>query len=58
MEQIIEKLLQSFEEGKMSRRQVIRSLSVAATGAAISGVPAAEAAPLKTIGIDHISCQC
>ena len=34
MEAIIAKLLQDFEQGKMSRRQLIRSLAVTASAAA------------------------
>src|SRR5260370_14070251 len=42
MEHIIAKLLQNFEEGKMTRRQLIQSLALAATAAsAASAVPAA-----------------
>lgn len=58
MEQLIAKLLQDFEEGKTSRRQLIRTLAIAASAASVAGVTpavAAEAAPLKAVGIDHIS---
>ena len=55
MEQIIAKLLREFEEGKMSRRQLIRSLAVAATAA----VPAAAAAEkgFQAVAVNHISYQ-
>ena len=57
METIIESLLQSFEKGKMNRRQLVRSLAVAASASSVaSSVPAfaAEAAlPVKKI--DHLS---
>ena len=55
MEQIIAKLLQDFEEGKMNRRQLIRSLSVAALAAA----PAAQAAGkgFQAVTVNHISYQ-
>jgi hypothetical protein len=46
MESIIAKLLQDFEQGKMTRRQLIRSLSIAATAAsAAKAAPAFAAAP-------------
>ena len=43
MESLIAKLLQDFEHGKMDRRQLIKSLAVAATAAA-AAAPAASAA--------------
>jgi catechol 2,3-dioxygenase-like lactoylglutathione lyase family enzyme len=68
MEHIIENLLQDFERGKMSRRQLIQSLALAAAAAAPgatllaqgakapSMIPAAkDAAPWKTVWLDHIS---
>ena len=50
MESVIAKLLQDFEQGKMNRRQLIQSLSLAAAAAA--GIaPAARAAgkPLEAL---------
>ena len=58
MEQIIAKLLQDFEQGKMNRRQLIKSLSVA--GAAAAGMAsAAQGAgkPLEALYVNHISYQ-
>ena len=58
METVIAKLLQDFEQGKMNRRQLIQSLSLAAAAAA--GVaPAARAAgkPLEALYVNHISYQ-
>ena len=58
MESVIAKLLQDFEQGKMNRRQLIQSLSLAAAAAA--GVaPAARAAgkPLEALYVNHISYQ-
>ena len=58
MEHVIESLLRDFEEGKMNRRQLIRSLAVTASAASVIGVvPTALAAgtPLKTVAINHIS---
>jgi catechol 2,3-dioxygenase-like lactoylglutathione lyase family enzyme len=67
MESLIEKLLGDFEDGRMSRRQLIQSLALCATApAAVAGAaqaPAASAAgaaagapaPWKTVYLDHIS---
>ena len=68
MENVIANLLQDFERGKMSRRQLIRSLTMAAaaaSGAAILGPIVARPAfafadakkGAKAIGINHISIQ-
>ncbi len=58
MESFIAKLLRDFEEGKMDRRQLIRSLALAATAAAAAG-PVASAAgkPLEALYVNHISYQ-
>jgi catechol 2,3-dioxygenase-like lactoylglutathione lyase family enzyme len=58
MESFIAKLLQDFEQGKMDRRQLIKSLALAATAAA-AAVPAASAAgkPLEALYVNHISYQ-
>jgi catechol 2,3-dioxygenase-like lactoylglutathione lyase family enzyme len=56
MENIIAKLVQDFEQGKMNRRQLIQSLSI--TAAAAAGIaPAARAAgkPLEAGYVNHIS---
>jgi len=69
MEQVIDGLLRDFERGRMSRRQLIQSLALAAAAAAPGGtllaqgaqkapsmIPAAkDAAPWKTVWLDHIS---
>jgi catechol 2,3-dioxygenase-like lactoylglutathione lyase family enzyme len=58
MEQIIANLLHGFENGKMSRRQLIRSLALAATASsAASLASAAELKGLKAIAVNHISYQ-
>ncbi len=60
MEYLIANLLQDFENGKMNRRQLIRSLAVAASaGGAASSVPAYAAGEpvLKATGILHLSYQ-
>ncbi len=63
MELTIAKLLQAFEQGKISRRQLIRNLAVAATAAhalqpsepARAAVPAPRVAPFRTVSLDHVS---
>ena len=68
MESVIAGLLQDFEQGKMTRRQLIQSLALAAVAAAPAGSAAAKAAqkastippphdpaPWKTVWLDHIS---
>lgn len=66
MENIITKLLRDFEDGRLNRRQLIQSLSVAASvamgGAASAQTPAGQPAgtkdsPFKTVELDHISYQ-
>ncbi len=58
MEHIIARLLQDFEEGKMSRRQLIQSLALTASAAAVS-VPAsaADGKVLKANSFNHVSYQ-
>jgi catechol 2,3-dioxygenase-like lactoylglutathione lyase family enzyme len=56
MEQIIGKLLQDFEHGKMTRRQLIQTLALAATAASTAGTAEA-AAPATAVAINHISMQ-
>ena len=64
MESVIAKLLADFDSGKMSRRQLIQSLAMAAlaapaaalAGQGPSAAPSAHAAaPWKTVWLDHIS---
>ena len=67
MESLIAKLLGEFEDGKMSRRQLIQSLALCATAPAVAAgaaqAPAASVAkaaasspaPWKTVWLDHIS---
>ena len=58
MEHVIAKLLEDFERGKMNRRQLIRSLAVAATAAsAIAPAARAEGKPLQALYINHVSYQ-
>ena len=56
MEHIISRLLEDYEHGKVTRRQLIRTLAVAAV--ATSTVSDAEAAaPANAISINHVSMQ-
>jgi hypothetical protein len=59
MESVIARLLQDFEQGKMNRRQLIQSLSLAAAAAAAGMAPAARAAgkPLEALYVNHISYE-
>jgi catechol 2,3-dioxygenase-like lactoylglutathione lyase family enzyme len=60
MEHFIGKLLQDFEHGKMNRRQLIQSLTLAVTAAsAASAAPAiaADNKVTKAVRLDHISYQ-
>jgi catechol 2,3-dioxygenase-like lactoylglutathione lyase family enzyme len=61
MEHIIANMLQNFEEGKISRRQLIQSLALAATAAAASAMPVAAAASdsnaIQAVSINHIAYE-
>src|SRR5438093_13194571 len=61
MESVIAKLLQDFEQGKMNRRQLIQSLSMAAAAAAAAAAMAPEARaagkPLEALYVNHISYE-
>jgi len=60
MEHVIAKLLQNFEDGKMTRRQLIQSLALAATAASATGAMPAAAADkyvVKTTYLNHVGYQ-
>jgi catechol 2,3-dioxygenase-like lactoylglutathione lyase family enzyme len=58
MEQIIAKLLQDFEHGKLNRRQLIQSLTMAAAVAgAAAPASAAEGKGFRAVAVNHISYQ-
>jgi len=66
MENVIAGLLRDFEDGKMTRRQLVQSLAMAAmaapAAAAAAQAPATSSAastpaPWKTVWLDHISYQ-
>ena len=56
MEHIIAKLVRDFEQGKMTRRQLIQSLALTVTAASGVGTAAA-AAPANAVYINHVSMQ-
>ena len=56
MEHIIGRLLQDYERGKMTRRQLIQTLAFTATAASAGG-SAEAAAPANAIYINHVSMQ-
>jgi len=55
MENIIGKLLQDYEHGRMTRRQLIQTLALGATAAA--SVDTVETAPANATYINHVSMQ-
>ena len=55
MEQIIAGLLRKFEEGKLDRRQLIRSITTAVAGGAVIAEVPAQAATIGATRINHIS---
>jgi catechol 2,3-dioxygenase-like lactoylglutathione lyase family enzyme len=55
MEHIISRLLQEYERGKVTRRQLIQMLAVGT--AAASGAATVEAAPANATYINHVSMQ-
>jgi catechol 2,3-dioxygenase-like lactoylglutathione lyase family enzyme len=59
MEATIAKLMDDFDRGKMSRRQLIKSIAVvaAATAAGVSPASAQSARGFKGVAINHISYQ-
>lgn len=59
MENLIEKLLHDFEQGKMTRRQLVQSLAVTAAAASAVATPAAaaEGKAITATNINHISYQ-
>jgi catechol 2,3-dioxygenase-like lactoylglutathione lyase family enzyme len=58
MEHIIARLLRDFEQGKMTRRQLIRSLAISASAAAAGSRAAAADTPVaRALSINHVSYQ-
>jgi len=58
MEAAVADLLHQFERGVISRRDVIRSLSVLALTAAASPAAAQQATGLKATGVGHLGLLC
>jgi catechol 2,3-dioxygenase-like lactoylglutathione lyase family enzyme len=68
METVIARLLSDFETGKLTRRQLVKSLALVAMGIPVASAVAESvvttpaitpiAAPWKTVWLDHISFQC
>jgi catechol 2,3-dioxygenase-like lactoylglutathione lyase family enzyme len=57
METLFAKLVQDFEQGKMSRRQLIQSLTIAAAAAGVTSSARAAGKPLEALYVNHISYQ-
>jgi len=57
MENVIAKLVQDFEQGKMNRRQLIQSLSITAAAAAGMAPATAAGKPLEALYVNHISYE-
>ena len=57
MEQLIAKLLEDFEQGRMTRRQLIQNLAVTAAAVTAVGAPAAaaESNPIQAVNFNHVS---
>ncbi len=58
MEAFVAKQLHDFEKGKISRRKLIETLTVAATTAYAGSASAAESTGLKAALVNHISYTC
>lgn len=56
MEHLISKLLDDFDRGKLTRRQLVQSLTLV-TGAAAAAPAANSAAAFQAIAVNHISYQ-
>src|SRR5215471_13958027 len=56
MEEIVGMLLHDYEHGKMSRRQLIQTLTAAAMASAAIN-PAEAAVPARALSINHVSMQ-
>jgi catechol 2,3-dioxygenase-like lactoylglutathione lyase family enzyme len=56
MEVVIDRLLKDFETGRMTRRQLIQSLALAATASSVAPASAAGDG-FKTVEVNHISYQ-
>ena len=57
METIISDLVTRFERGKVSRRELIGSLTLLATAGGAASIAEAQETPFRSTKIDHISVQ-
>lgn len=57
METVIAQLLRQFEDGKVTRRQLIQSLALVAVAAPGARSAAAQTGGFRTLNFDHMSCQ-
>jgi catechol 2,3-dioxygenase-like lactoylglutathione lyase family enzyme len=55
MELVISQLLKQFEDGKVTRRQLIQSLALAASAAAGAAPAAAQTTQLRAVNIEHLN---
>jgi len=57
MQEVITDLVERFDNGTLSRRQLVQGLTVLAAGGAATRASAQAATPFVSNGIDHISIQ-
>ena len=57
MQRVIAKLIGDFEQGKISRRQLIQSLTVTATAASAASAAPASRKGFQAVSVNHISYQ-
>jgi catechol 2,3-dioxygenase-like lactoylglutathione lyase family enzyme len=55
MEHVVSRLLKEFEDGRMSRRELIRSLALTVTGASVASAATSEGSGFKAVAVNHIS---
>ena len=55
METVISQLLKQYEDGKVTRRQLIQGLTAAALTAAGGGTATAQAGGFRTLNVDYIN---
>lgn len=57
MESVISDLVQRFEKGSLSRRELIKGLSMLAAAGGAGAAAAQQTTPFSAAGIDHVSIQ-
>jgi catechol 2,3-dioxygenase-like lactoylglutathione lyase family enzyme len=55
MEYVLDKLVRDFESGKITRRELIRTLSVTLGAASAAGASAVEGKSFRAVAVNHIS---